>query len=205
MRIGEERRAVFLDRDGVINEDWLNPATGEWESPLAPESLIVIDGAIEGMRALRAAGFRLFLVSNQPSFAKGKATLEALHAVHDRLVSILAENGIHFSEFYYSYSHPDAVVPGYGGECHDRKPSPYFLHKAAREHQLDMANSWMVGDRESDVECGVRAGVRTIRVRNTRAGIRPQTPEPDAHAEGLFEAAQIILRHFEVDRQPARR
>jgi D-glycero-D-manno-heptose 1,7-bisphosphate phosphatase len=194
MSIGALHRAVFLDRDGVINKDWYSEASGEWESPLRPADFHLIDGALEGMKLLSDSGFLLFLVSNQPSFAKGKTTLEALRGVHDHFASVLASNGIAFRDFFYSYCHPKGVVPGYCGDCPDRKPNPFFLLKAQREHGIDLSASWMVGDRETDIECGLRAGVRTIRIANSHALDRSGLPEPHAHAASLGDAARLILQ-----------
>lgn len=158
------RRAVFLDRDGVVNENWFNPATGAWESPLRPADFHFCTGAIDALRSLRTEGFLLFLVSNQPSWAKGKCTKQDLARVHEHLVRELGANRIEFSAFYYSYRHPEAVVPELGPPCFDRKPNPYYLNLAVDSFALDRARCWMIGDRETDVECGKAAGVHSIRV-----------------------------------------
>jgi D-glycero-D-manno-heptose 1,7-bisphosphate phosphatase len=142
----EVRPALFLDRDGVLNELVWYGDTREWESPRVPEDLRLLPGAAEAAAALVAAGWPLFLVSNQPSFAKGKTTLEALKAVHVRLQEELARAGGFLEEAYYCYHHPQGKVPGYAGPCPCRKPSPHFLLEAARAHRLDLGRSWMVGD-----------------------------------------------------------
>ena len=111
MGIGPVRRAVFLDRDGVINRNILNPVSGEYESPHRPEDFELAPGALNAIARLRTAGYRLFLVSNQPSFAKGKTSLEAIQAIHARLQTALDGAGIAFDAFYYCYHHPDGIVP----------------------------------------------------------------------------------------------
>ena len=186
-------RAVFIDRDGVINHDWFNPATGAWESPIRAADLVLCDFVPQALSALRAHGFRLVLVSNQPSAAKGKCSLLDLAAVHHALVARLGIEGIGFDESCYSYTHPQAVVPALGPPCRDRKPEPFFLERAIHRWRLDRARCWMVGDRETDIECGRRAGLRTIQVENPR-GAAPQGAA-DATVPHLMAATAHILAH----------
>ena len=187
-------RAVFVDRDGVINRNVFNPATGAYESPHRPGDFHLAEGAVPALARLQAAGFRLFLVSNQPSYAKGKTTLAMLEAVHARLVEALNAAGVTFSAFYYCFHHPESKVPDYGGPCACRKPSPFFLLKAADEFGLDLARSWMVGDRVTDVECGRAAGVHTIRVKEDHPAMRRADEMlAEFDAQNLAHAADIII------------
>lgn len=176
------RRAVFLDRDGVLNRNIWNPETLAYESPLTPEQFELLPDVIPSLGLLRDAGYLLFLVSNQPNFAKGKASLDTLAAIHNRFEAAI--EGIRFQAFYYCFHHPD-----FTGECRCRKPSPYFLLQASDSFHLDLARSWMVGDRASDVACGRAAGARTIEI-----GMRT-CPEAGAEfiADSLWTAAQIIV------------
>jgi D-glycero-D-manno-heptose 1,7-bisphosphate phosphatase len=187
MGIDAVRRAVFLDRDGVLNRNVFNRATGEWESPLRAEDFELAEGVLQTLAALREDGYLLFLVSNQPNYAKGKATLKTLEAIHLRLLAVLEEAGIEFAEFYYCLHHPEGVVEDYSGPCACRKPSPYFLLKARGEFGIEMNASWMIGDCATDVECGRAAGTRTIRISAT--GCRA---EADFCAEDLASAVEII-------------
>jgi D-glycero-D-manno-heptose 1,7-bisphosphate phosphatase len=150
-------RAIFLDRDGVINRNVRNPATGEDESPLTVEGFSLLPGVMPALRSLRTAGYQLFLVSNQPNHAKGKASLATLDAIHYKFLSHLMWERIEFEAFYYCLHHPQGVVAGYSGACVCRKPLPYFLFEAQRSFALDLRRSWMVGDRMTDVECGAVA------------------------------------------------
>src|ERR1700724_1626670 len=122
-------RAIFLDRDGVINKNIFYEHSGEWEAPLPPDHFERADGAIEALRQLQSAGLLLFVVSNQPNAAKAKATLETLDEIHQRLIAALDEAHIHFTAFYYCYPHPAGTVPSLSGPCDCRKPSPHFLLK----------------------------------------------------------------------------
>ena len=129
------KNAVFLDRDGCSTSSVLNPATGEYEPPHSPDDLVLFPDVIESLRILQDAGFELFLISNQPDYAKGKTSLETIQAVHERLDHMLNSAGIHFREYYYCYHHPNGIVPGYSFACECRKPKPYFLMNAASDHE----------------------------------------------------------------------
>ena len=186
--------AVFLDRDGVINRLVFNPATGSYESPHRPEAWELLPGVLEALQRLQGAGFALFLVSNQPSYAKGKATLEHLHAIHDRLLAQLAAEKISFTAFYYCYHHPEGSAAGYSGPCACRKPKPFFLLQARDEFQIDLGASWMVGDQDTDVECGSAAGVKTVLVHNPDSRAYRGKSRPLFAAEDLPGAVEIILK-----------
>jgi D-glycero-D-manno-heptose 1,7-bisphosphate phosphatase len=190
--------AVFLDRDGVLNELILNPVTGDHESPHTPEDLVMIDGVVPALGRLAGAGFALFLVSNQPSYAKGKTTLENIRDIHRRLDGFLKGNGIAFDDYFYCYHHPHGIVPAYSGKCLCRKPMPYFLLHAAREHGVDLASSWMVGDQDADVECGRSAGCRTALVMNAHSAAKRGSSRPDVTVTALSEAADRII-HWKGD------
>lgn len=158
------RPAVFLDRDGVLVEEIFYAETGEREAPLRPEDVRLLPGAAEAAAALRALGFALVVVSNQGGAAKGKTTLRALHLAHERFVALFAEQGAVLDDCFYSYGHPAGTAPHLTGASLDRKPSPYNLLIAAARHDIDLARSWMIGDRATDIACGRAAGVRTILV-----------------------------------------
>jgi len=186
--------AVFLDRDGTINENVFNTASGKWEAPLTVGQLRLLPGAADALHALQEAGYALVLVSNQPNHALGKASLESMTAIHDSMTALLADAGVTLTDTYYCHHHPNGHMPGFSGPCVCRKPSPHFLNKAANRHGFDMARSWMVGDRGSDVACGKAAGVRTIFL-TSRGHVppHPEQPRPDAVLSNLAEAAHLIL------------
>lgn len=188
------KKAVFLDRDGVLNELVLNPATGEYEPPHSPEELILLPGVLESLCLLDKSGFALFLVSNQPDLAKGKTTLEALQEVHEKLDRILKSVGLIFEEYSYCYHHPRGIVQEYSFDCACRKPKPYFIIKAAEDYGIDLINSWMIGDRDSDIECGKSAGVRTILIENIHSSAYRGSSSPDFSAANLKIAVQIIVQ-----------
>jgi len=188
------KRAVFLDRDGVLNRNVSNVSTGAYESPRKPEEFELYPNIMPALRSLQNAGFFLFLVSNQPNYAKGKSTLEELHAIHSCLVAALKAAQVSFADYYYCFHHPHGKVPSYSGICECRKPSPYFLLKARDEFGISLSDSWMVGDRATDIECGIAAGVRTIRVEEDHPATRAASePKADHEVRDLACCADIII------------
>lgn len=184
-------RAVFLDRDGVINRNVYYEASAEWESPRIAGDLELLPGVVGAMGRLQAAGFELFVVSNQPSYAKGKTSLEDLEAVHQTVVRALDAAAVTVRHYYYCWHHPQGIVAGYSRPCDCRKPSPYFLRDAGAVFGIDLARSWMIGDRDTDVECGRRAGTRTVRILPDPADAA--AVRADFVATDLAHAAAIIL------------
>lgn len=168
------RPAVFLDRDNTINYD---------PGYLADPALVrLLPNAAKGLRLLQANGMPLILISNQAGVGRGFFGENALHAVHARLEALLAAEDIHLHAFYYCLHAP-------GDACECRKPAPGMLHRAAREHAIDLHASFMIGDKPSDVEAGKRAGCRTVLIRPTPNG----EPFADVVCPDLLAAAQWIL------------
>jgi D-glycero-D-manno-heptose 1,7-bisphosphate phosphatase len=187
-------RAVFLDRDGVLNRNVFNPDTGEFESPGKPKDVELFPGVLEALLQLQQANYLLFLVSNQPNYAKGKSMLDELQGVHATLCKSLDDAAINFTQFFYCLHHPQGVVPSHSGICECRKPSPFFLKRAASDYGVSLPHSWMVGDRASDIECGNTAGVRTIRVLEDHpANRKPNEPLATFEAINFPHAASLIL------------
>jgi D-glycero-D-manno-heptose 1,7-bisphosphate phosphatase len=140
-------------------------------------------------------GFDLFIVSNQPSYAKGKTSLANLMAVAKQVDTFFHTAGIGFRDAFYCFHHPNGIIPGYSGSCLCRKPSPYFLQQAATRHNIDLRASWMIGDRDTDVECGQRAGCHTVLVLHPQAGDHHGRSRPTACAADLADAITWIIAH----------
>ena len=187
-------QAVFLDRDGTINRNHYYNDSGEFEGPRSPNDLELFPWTIPALTALKQAGYCLFIVSNQPNYAKGKSTLANLAEIHQKLLTELGRFDIYLLDCFYCYHHPTSQVPGYS-ECSCRKPSPEFIFKAVQDHGIDLSRSWMVGDRPTDIECGHRAGLRTIRVKPDHPSADPKIdlPRADYYASDLQAASRIIL------------
>lgn len=194
-------RAIFLDRDGVLNALVLNPATGENESPLTPEQLGLMPGAVAAAKRLQDAGYLLFIVSNQPSYAKGKTTMEHTRAIAEKIERELRAGGVEIARAFYCHHHPDGIVPEFSGACLCRKPKPQMLFDARDQFDLDLARCWMIGDQESDIECGRRAGCRTVLIANPHSHSRRLGKEnATLNAADLPDAAKKILSSLEVCR-----
>lgn len=151
-------KAVFLDKDGTLIEDV--PYNVE------PDKIQLTSGAVDGVRSLHAAGYKLFVISNQSGVARGYFPETALVAVEQHLREMLAAIGVPLAGFYYCPHHPDGIVSSYAISCNCRKPQPGLLRLAAAEHNIDLAQSWFIGDILHDVEAGRLAGCRTILIDN---------------------------------------
>jgi D-glycero-D-manno-heptose 1,7-bisphosphate phosphatase len=147
-------KAVFLDKDGTLVDD----VAGS----IDPRRITLCNGAGAALRLLSKMDYRFFVVSNQDGVAHGLFDEAALTPVHHRLADLLFREQLALDDFYYCPHHPDGKVQGYSLACLCRKPMPGMLLKAAREHNIDLHTSWMVGDVLHDVEAGNRAGCRTV-------------------------------------------
>jgi histidinol-phosphate phosphatase family protein len=173
------RRAVFVDKDGTLIHNV--------PYNVDPDLVRLTPCALEGLSALRSAGFAIVVVSNQPGVAHGFFPASALQDVERRLSDLLGAAGVPLLGFYFC---PHAI-----GSCTCRKPAPGMLEDAAREHGLDLPASWMVGDVLDDVEAGRSAGCRTVLLDTggeTEWMLSPARM-PHATASDLLQAAAIIL------------
>lgn len=184
-------RAVFFDKDGTLVEDVPYAAD--------PRRLRLLPGAVKGLMLLRSAGYRLFVVSNQPGVALGLYGESALEPVVRRLEELLAEEGAGFEGFYYCPHHPEGRVPEYAVRCRCRKPEPGLIEDACREQRLDARRSWMIGGVLDDVEAGRRAGCRTVMIDDGRETAWRPGPDRAPHmtAPDLVKAAELIVARSE--------
>lgn len=186
------RRAVFLDRDGVILED-RGPC---WR----PDDAALYPYAPAALARLRRAGFSLVVVTNQPVVARGLASLEEVHALHRWLAARLAAEGAAVDRFELCPHHPEATLATWRADCSCRKPRPGMILSAARALGVDLAASELIGDRPSDIAAGLAAGCTTTLV-TTGAHEAPPIVSPDAFgdarphrvAPSLTEAVDAIL------------
>ncbi len=186
-------KAVFLDRDGVLVELIVSSTTGKGVAPKSISELHVFPYVVNSLKKLRNAGYMLFIVSNQPDYARGNTTLEALQAVNGAFEEFMEANGVHFEEYFYCFHHPKGVVPEYSIDCEDRKPKPGFILKAAKKYDLDLSKSWMIGDQEGDIGCGNNAHVKTIEIQYPLSAEWRRDTKPDFKAKDLEEAVKIVL------------
>jgi D-glycero-D-manno-heptose 1,7-bisphosphate phosphatase len=174
---------VFLDRDGTLIE--------EKEYLSDPEQVAPFAGAAEALLSLQHAGFKLFVVTNQSGVGRGFFTMKEVERVHQRMEQLFARGGVRFERIYVA---PEAP----GQPSRGRKPSPQFLLDAGDEFGVDLASSFVIGDKLSDLECGWNAGVKkSILVRTGYGGkLEQEHPEPLAAGvivDDLPGAAKWIL------------
>ena len=184
-------KAIFLDRDDTLIEDpgYINK----------PNQVKLLDGVPEALIELRAMGYMLIVVSNQSAVARGMVSEKTLSEIHDRLSQLLNEKGAYLDRIYYCPYHPDGVVPKYCKESDWRKPNPGMMLAAADEMDIDLTESWCIGNSDSDIEAGLRAGCKTILIsrlsqyKSTYAG--PFDPKPDYKGVNMKEAVNIIKKY----------
>jgi D-glycero-D-manno-heptose 1,7-bisphosphate phosphatase len=157
-------RAVFLDRDGVLNDLVFDEEEGRAASPVSARELRVFPFVAESVKRLKAMGFLVIVISNQPGVAKRQFTVAELERMNSKIRRDLASKGAALDGEYYCLHHPDGVVKRLSISCECRKPKPGLLLKAAKERDIDLGRSYFVGDGLIDVEAGRGAGCRTILV-----------------------------------------
>lgn len=167
--------AVFIDRDGTIMEDT--------DYCSHPKDVRIFPGVLEALRRLKSRGFKLIIITNQSGIGRGLFTLDQYREVEAEVLRQLGDGLVDAT--YYC---PDS--PGQHSNC--RKPAPGMVVKAAQDHQIDLSRSFLIGDKEVDVECAHNAGVRAIRV---RTGIQRDVTKSNAEwvADDMPAAVQIIL------------
>jgi D-glycero-D-manno-heptose 1,7-bisphosphate phosphatase len=177
--MNDPRRAVFLDRDGVLNQAVVRD--GKPYPPASVDEMTILLGVEGALQRLRAAGFLLIGVTNQPDVARGTQRREVVEAINARLLEALP-----LTDLRVCYEADNA--------CPRRKPNPGMVLEAAEQHAIDLARSFLVGDRWSDVEAGRRAGCRTVFLQYGYAERQPDPPA-DFTTYGLAAAADWILAH----------
>lgn len=157
-----KQKAIFFDRDGTINKyvGFLRNID-EFE---------LIDGVAAAIRKINESGYLAVVVTNQPVIARGEVSFEELEEIHNKMETLLGKEGAYLDAIYYCPHHPHK---GYEGErpelkieCDCRKPKPGMLFKAAEDFNIDLSQSWMIGDGENDVKAGINAGCKTVLLGN---------------------------------------
>ena len=180
-------RAVFLDRDGVINQ---RPPEGLYVTKW--EDFRILPGVAEAIALLNQSGYLVIIVTNQRCIARGLMSVGELETMHERMTDNLARAGATIDETYYC---PHEIEP----PCDCRKPEPGMLLRAARSRGIDLRASWIVGDSDNDIEAGRNAGCKTARLLARSATLGETAPRPvpvgyaDIVAPSLLDAIQQIL------------
>lgn len=184
--LSHKQKAIFLDRDGTLNKH-----VGFLRSP---EELELIEGAAEAVREINHSGYLAIVATNQPVIARGEVTEEGLELIHQKLETLLGREGAYLDAVYYCPHHPDKGFEGEVEElkviCHCRKPSPGMLLRAAKDYNIDLSESWMVGDSENDVLAGKNAGCRTLLLEDAKGR--------KGDCRSLLEAVRMITGDMDM-------
>ena len=183
-------KAIFLDRDGTINIDK--------EYVYKVEDFEFEKGAIEGLKILQKLGHQLIIVTGQSGIGRGKYSEEDYHRFMDHMYLQLARHNILIDGEYFCPHHPEKGLEEYKIDCNCRKPKTGMLEKAVKEFNINLNESWLIGDKTDDIEMGRRAGCKTILVKTGKAGKDGNyRVKPDYVAENLLEVARIIKNEIE--------
>ena len=191
-------KAVFLDRDGVINELVYHQEQEVIDSPFTVKQFSLKEGVAETIKTLTQAGYLTVVVSNQPGIAKGQMSQEIFNAIGHKMNRELNLKGACLDGEYYCLHHPEALLEEYKNNCDCRKPKPGLILQAAKEMDIELQQSWMIGDNISDIQAGKSAGCRTILIGRMKCTVCQRMDDlsvyPEFIANKLFDSSQIILK-----------
>ncbi|MDI6731841.1 MAG: D-glycero-beta-D-manno-heptose 1,7-bisphosphate 7-phosphatase [Candidatus Margulisbacteria bacterium] len=181
-------KAVFMDRDGTIIEDvgYLNH----------PSNIQFIPGSIEAIKKLNAAGYKVIIITNQAGVARGLVSEDMLQTIDKALHKWILASHAHLDGIYYCPHHPEHGHYPYRQACECRKPHPGLIKRAQRDFDIDLSQSYMIGDKATDIEAGRRAGVKTTMVLSGRGSEEKNHLKhpPNQFAENLLEAVNLIIQ-----------
>ena len=183
------KKAVFLDRDGTINK--------EMNYLKYPDQIELIPGSVEGIKLLNENDFTVVVITNQSGVARGIIDEEKLPLIKDRLCYLLEKKGAKIDGYYCCPHYPDGKIEKYALKCDCRKPKPGMLRRAAEDLDINLKESYVVGDKPCDIELGQNVGAVSIMVRTGYGEPEAESYEvsPDYTADNLFDAAQWIIKN----------
>ena len=178
-------KAIFLDRDGVINELVYHEEPGIIDSPFTVVQFKLLPGVAGIIKQFRDRGYKVIIISNQPGVAKQHMSEETFNAISQKMRDELAGDGAFLDGEYYCFHHSEAKVAELKVNCECRKPKPGLLLQAAQDLGIDLSQSWMIGDGLTDVKAGKAAGVRTILLGRMKCELCHQMDEEDARPDAI--------------------
>ncbi len=190
------KRAVFLDRDGVINPMVYNPEHGLLDTPLNPKEFSLLPRVGEAIHAINQMEFLVVVISNQPGVAKGKMTFPLLNAITEKMLEEVKKSGAKLDKVFYCLHHPEAVLAEYRQICDCRKPKAGLLLKASQELGINLKLSYMIGDGVTDIQAGKEVGCKTIWIGKKKCEtceiFQDIKVNPDFTAPNLLQAISFI-------------
>jgi D,D-heptose 1,7-bisphosphate phosphatase len=191
-----KNNAVFLDRDGVINEIVYHKEMGIVDSPFTVEQFMLIKDIDKAINKFQELGFKVIIISNQPGIAKNHHDEITFEKIKEKMHKEFLKKGIKIDAEYYCFHHPDAVIKKYKKICNCRKPRPGMILSAAKDFDIDLSKSWMIGDGINDIKTGISAGCTTILIGNLKCDIckilEEENAKPNFIATNLYKASLII-------------
>lgn len=186
----KKQKVIFLDRDGTLNKH-----IGFLKSP---EELVLEEHAAEAVQKINESEYLAIVITNQPVVARGECSFDTLNAIHNRLHTLLGEKGAYIDGLYFCPHHPDkgfaGEVPELKIECDCRKPSIGMIRRAVEDYNIDLENSWMIGDTGMDVQTGINAGVKTALVMTgEKEKFKKYSVRPDVTGKDLLNCVEQIL------------
>lgn len=189
-------RAVFLDRDGVINRIVYHQDIGVLDTPFHPAQFKLLPGVSKALRKINDLGFKTILVSNQPGVAKKHMSLDNFWKIDQKMRKKLAEKKASLDAVYYCLHHPRARSNTLKKVCNCRKPKPGLILKASKQHKVDLKNSYLVGDSLVDIQAGKNAGCITFLLGNHKCDLckfmEEKNTQPDFIVKDLNQAVKLI-------------
>ena len=191
-----KNKAIFLDRDGVVNELIYYEDMGIIDSPFTTKQFKLFSDVEKAIKKLKKLGFKTIIVSNQPGIAKKNFTIESFEKIRKKMKKELSTKGTNIDFEYYCFHHPDGKIRKFRKICNCRKPKPGLLFSATKEHNIDLSKSWMIGDGITDIQAGVSAGCKTILIGRMKCELckimEDKGVKPDFIAPNLYKASLII-------------
>jgi D-glycero-D-manno-heptose 1,7-bisphosphate phosphatase len=197
-----KNKAVFLDRDGVINEIIYHKEMGIVDSPFTVEQFNLLPDVGKAIKRFQNQGFKVVLVSNQPGIAKDHFYMDVFEKIKEKMKIQLEKEGAKLDAEYYCLHYPEAKIKEYRKICNCRKPKPGLILQAAKDHNIDTSNSWMIGDGVNDIQAGISAGCKTILIGRVKCDLckilEDEGAKPDYIAENLYKASLITEKEERI-------
>lgn len=192
-----KNKAIFLDRDGVINKLIYQKEEGIIDTPFSESQFELVESVPTAISILRGMGFKIIIISNQPGIAKRYYTKNTFEIIRKKMHSLLEKNRSEIDDEFYCLHHPHAKNLNYRKKCNCRKPGIGLIKKASKIHNIDIENSYFIGDGIVDLQAAKRVGCKSIFIGNINSTLsnilRIKKLEPVYVAHDLFEAAKYII------------
>ncbi len=191
-------KAVFLDRDGVINELIYYPEHGIIDSPFTLEQFKLLPGIGEAIKKFHEMEYKVIVVSNQPGIAKRHMSEESFENISRKMKEELMKEGALLDKEYYCFHHPQAIIRKLKTNCKCRKPNPGLLLQAMQDFNIDLSQSWMIGDGLTDIQVGKRAGCSTILLGKIKCELCSLMDEKDARPDAICSNVLEATKEIEI-------